>query len=245
MSGNVVIFINKDAININELFLNEEWELIKIYDRVYSITVNGKNIDWIIKVHPEKKYADREIKRLNMLKNVKGIPKILAVGLSNNFNYIILSRAKGVDLFEYVQKHGVFTEKKIRPLIRNFLTILKQVHDKGIIHKDLKPENIIYDGSELVLIDFEGKQTNAYRSPEQVIGGKITEKTDIWSTGIICYYLLTGDVPYQNGKEILNKKLHFCKKWSDDFKDFLSCLLEREICYRYNTKEALEHIWLT
>lgn len=247
MSHSVVIFINKNAANINDLFLNEDWCLTELFHRVYNITVRNQNLDWLVKVHPEKKYATREITRLGKLKNIDGIPKVLAVGLSNKLNYIILSRANGMDLYEYIKKYGKMEELQIRAIASQLLTIIRQVHRKGIVHRDIKPENVIYDDkkNKVVLIDFEGKQTDEYRSPEQVTGGAVTNKTDIWAVGILCYYLARGNTPYHTPREILKGKLKFSKKWSENFKDFLSCLLEREIKYRYSTREALEHVWLT
>jgi len=246
-SNSVIIFINKDAINVNELFLNEDWSLTELFDRIYTITVRGRKLDWLIKIHPENKYAQREITYLNTLKKVCGVPKILAVGLSPKLNYIILSKASGVDLYEYVRKNGRMTEAEIRNIARKLLTILHQIHRKGVIHKDIKPENVIYDShtKNVTLIDFEGKQTDDYCSPEQVTGNPVTEKTDIWGTGILCYYLARHDTPYHNSRQILHGKLVFSTKWSEQFVDFLSCLLEREVKFRYSTKDALNHVWLS
>lgn len=247
MSRSVVIFINKDAANIDDLFLNEDWCLTELFSRVYNITVRGQKLDWLVKVHPENKYAKREVTRLETLSKINGIPKILAVGLSSRLNYIILSRAPGIDLYEYIKKHGKIDENELRSITQKILTTIKSVHKKGIVHKDIKPENIIYDykTKSVTIIDFEGKQTDEYRSPEQVIGAAVTNKSDLWSIGVTCYYLAKGSTPYKTDREILRNKLNFSKKWSNEFKDFLSCLLERDVHYRYNAKEALEHVWIS
>ena len=106
MDSSVVIFINKDAIKLEELFLNENWCLSEIFDRVYSISVKNKKLKWLVKIYDKKKYAKRESENLNKLRRIEGVPKVLAVGLSDNLNYVILSEAPGMDLFEYIQKYG-------------------------------------------------------------------------------------------------------------------------------------------
>jgi serine/threonine protein kinase len=246
MDNSVVIFINKDAIKLDELFLNENWCLSEIFDRVYSISVRDNKLKWLVKIYDKKKYAKRESENLNKLKRIDGVPKVLAVGLSDTLNYVILSEAPGMDLYEYINKHGVMTEKEVKSVARQLLTIVREIHDRNIVHKDIKPENIIYDNEtdKITLIDFEEKYTDDYRSPEQVYGKTVCEKTDIWSIGITFYYLVTGHVPFSNEREILRKKIAFPAKWSEDFKDFLCCLIERDVNLRYNAEEALDHVWL-
>ncbi len=247
MDSSVVIFINKDAIKLEELFLNENWCLSEIFDRVYSVSVKNKKLKWLVKIYDKKKYAKRESENLNKLKRIEGVPKVLAVGLSDILNYVILSEAPGMDLFEYIQKHDTMTENEVRNVAKQILTILGDIHDRNIIHKDIKPENIVYDpkAEKITLIDFEEKYTDDYRSPEQVYGKTLTEKTDIWSVGASLYFLMVGNTPFHSEKEILRKKIVFPKNWSEDFKDFMGCLLERDLDMRYSAEDALNHIWLT
>jgi len=247
MSNSVVIFINKDAVKLEELFLNENWCLSEIYDRIYSISVGNQKLKWLVKIYDKKRYAKLESENLNKLKKISGIPQILAVGFSTHLNYIILSEATGMDLFEYIKLNGVFNEKDIKILVKQLLIILKKTHNCNIIHKDIKPENIIYDSitKKITLIDFEEKYTDYYRSPEQIHSKNLSGKTDIWSLGVTLYFLIIGDVPFHSEKEILYKKLVFPKKWSEHFKDFMECLIERNVELRYDTRDALNHIWLT
>lgn len=246
MGDSIVIFFNKDAINLEDLFLNENWCLSEVFDRVYSVTVGDVKLNWLIKTYDSQKYAKRESKALYNLKKVKGVPKILAVGFSNSLNYIMLSEAPGQDLYEHVTSHGTMTEKEVKNIANQLLKIIRDIHNKHIIHKDIKPENIVYDPktSSIVLIDFEGKYTQDYRSPEQVNRkSPISSKTDIWSVGITLYYLMIRDVPFNNEKEILHKRISFPKSWSEDFKDFMECLIERNTILRYSAMEALDHTW--
>lgn len=247
MDSSVVIFLNEKAIKVDELFLNENWSLTEIFDHIYSITVRNKRLKWLVKTYDKKKHAEKESTNLFFLKNIKNIPKVLAVGFSDTLNYVILSEAPGMDLFDYIQKYDVMTESEVRNIAKQLLKTINSMHSYNVIHKDIKPENIIYDKEtrKITLIDFEEKYTDEYRSPELVNGEELTEKTDIWSTGITLYYLMTGNVPFHTEKEILRKKLVFPKKWSEDFKDFMSCLIERDLVMRYTAEDALDHIWIT
>jgi serine/threonine protein kinase len=158
---------------------------------------------------------------------------------------VIITKEKGIDLFEFVEKFGLFSEKTLRPLAKNLLTILKDIHKEGIIHKDIKPENIVYDGTVASIIDFEGKQTDDYRSPEQVVNYKtVSFKTDMWSLGATFYYLLTRNVPFKSERRILNSDYKRNSEWSSQFVNFLDCLLEKDENRRYDAKKALKHIWL-
>lgn len=247
MPDSVVVFINEKAKDINQLFLNENCSLTELFHRVYMIDIDKQRLNFLVKVHPKTKYAKREISRLKKLQSINGVPKILTSAVSPGINYIVMSRAPGVDLYEYVNRYGGLIEDEVQDIMRKLLKIIKSVHKKGVIHCDIKPENIIYDdkSGKVTLIDFEGKETEDYRSPEQIKGDHLTSKTDMWSIGVTCYFIARGNTPYNSDKEILRKKVKFSKRWSEDFKDFMSCLMERDIDHRYSAREALNHIWLS
>lgn len=237
-----MIFLNVDATNINDIFLNEEWSLEKLpeIENIYAISVNGNRIDWLVKKYKTEKHAKYEINILQKLKRIDNIPKILAVNLSAKISYIILSKFPGMDLYTYVQAtpSGV-PENEAKNIIKQILITLKKIHSKNIIHLDIKPENIIYNKNtyKVYLIDFEDKQTREYSSPEQSKGYcKLTPKTDIWSLGITLCFILTKKQP--------PKVLSFPKNWSVNLKDFISCLLEPDVDIRYSVREALNHSWL-
>jgi serine/threonine protein kinase len=247
MDTKTLIFINKDASNLSHLFLDEEWNLNKLFQNIYSIYISGQKLGWLVKVYDKPKYAKKESENLHKLQLVQGVPRILAVGLSKCFNYLIISQAPGLDLFEHVEKYGYFSEQNIKPLVSQMLSIIKNIHSKNIIHNDIKPENIIYDpeSQNLVIIDFEGKSTDDYRSPEQVLKQKITDKTDIWSIGATIYYIIHGNTPFKSKNAIIFKHPIYSTNISDDFRDFLNCLMDKNINLRYNATDALNHFWIT
>jgi len=247
MTEETVIFINKDAVKVEEIFLDDEWFLEKLFDNIYSISISQKKLNWLVKVYDKTKYAKRESENLNKLRRIPRVPKTLAVGLSKKFSYVILSQATGMDLFEYTDKHGFFSEEQIIPIAKQILSTIDLIHSNKIIHLDIKPENIIYDKEtgNTVIIDFEGKSTEDYRSPEQLNKKNITYKTDIWSTGVTIYYLTHGKVPFKSKNAILEKQPIYSKNCTEDFKDFLECLLDKNLYLRYNAKDALNHPWIS
>ena len=239
----VVLFLNDKATNISELFLNENWNvapLSKDINNIYSIIVNNKKINWIVKIYKKSIYAQIESKLLTRLEKVPNVPKLLASSFSNNLNFVIMSRVSGIDLFEYVNSYGQFKENELKPIVKKLLQILADIHACGVIHQDIKPENIVYDeaSKDVNLIDFECKRTARYNSPEQRRKQKLTTYTDIYSLGITIYNLLTDKFPTKR-----NGRYHFPANWSKNLVNLLENFLDEEPIARYRAVEALNHEW--
>jgi len=243
--SDVSIYIEDNTENLDTI---NSWTYKKKFERIYQILSAKVNTGWLIKTYEKKRYAEKERNNLRILKGIKGVPKLLGSAFSDTgVNYIIISECEGLDLFDYVQKWGKLNENSAKKIIIQSLETLKKMHKLKIVHKDIKPENIIYNKKEDIttIIDFEGKYTPDYCSPEQVKKEAVTTKTDIWSLGITLYFLLTEKVPFHSEKDILTKKLSFPKEFSEKLKDFLSHLLERDNYKRYSAKNALLHEWIT
>ncbi|MEO6867542.1 MAG: protein kinase, partial [Gaiellales bacterium] len=83
---------------------------------------------------------------------------------------------------------------------------LEHLHRRWIMHRDVKPANIMYDGSRAVLIDFHlakapgamrgGAGTRLFTAPEQVLGGHVTPAADIWGLGTVLYRAVSGRLPF-------------------------------------------------
>jgi calcium-dependent protein kinase len=244
---NVLVFINDKVTSLEDLLLNKKCSYKEITSNIYSLSVDNKDIDWLVKTYDKKKYAERESNFLKLLENVKGVPKVFACALDDNFSCIVLSKIEGCDLHDYVTGSGVVSYKRLKSIAKQVLTILKGVHKNKIVHKDIKPENIMYDKKkdEVTLIDFEGKQTDRYCSPEQINNNPVTYKTDVWSTGVTLYFLASGgQLPFKNNKEVIDKDIKLPKDWNSDFKDFLECVLQKDVDVRYSVKECLKHTWI-
>jgi len=194
--------------------------------------------------------------------------------------YIVIELMRGKTLFEQMQvlKAKQLTEGKVANLIRQVLSGLNCCHTQGIAHRDIKPENLMFADKEsttLKLIDFgfakffkageckfkEILGSPMYMAPEILTQDEYDEKCDIWSTGILCYSLLCGEMPFQPHEddplEVLLERIRlkvFTKSdmsgtaWqhiSNEAKDFVLMLLEKDPEKRPSAKEMLGHIWLS
>lgn len=231
---------------LSDLNLDSTWMPKKIFNNIFEI--DNDNMKWIVKIYNNKRHLHVELNRLKKLKHIDNIPKVLASFISNKINYIIMSKADGTDLFNYTHTNDNLSEEDAKHITRKLLYILNNIHKENIIHGDIKPENIIYDEEtkNITLIDFENKHTSAYCSPEQILGKRVTYKTDIWSFGITLYYLLIGNIPFQRKSAILNDDLDFDDtELSDLCVDFLSKLLVKNEKKRISINDALNHKWLS
>lgn len=140
------------------------------------------------------------------------IPELYAYLQQNNYQYIVQEFINGKNLTSEIEKKGVFSETQIRQLLRDLLAVLKFIHRGGVIHRDIKPDNIIRRRSDdkLVLVDFGAAKnlTEAsvlkkgttigsaeFVAPEQ-LRGKAVFASDIYSLGVTCLYLLTQVSPF-------------------------------------------------
>ncbi|CAD8069403.1 unnamed protein product [Paramecium sonneborni] len=200
------------------------------------------------------------------------IIKFHEVYQSELFFYICMDKCGGGELMESIPKNQKsYTECQVRDIMVKIISAIAYIHDQGIIHRDIKPENILFTdcdiNSEPKLIDFglsvkydsfsynklkAGVGTPIYLAPE-VIDGTYDEKCDVWSLGILLYNMLVGYPPFygKNQQELYDNirysNLMFDKRhWrniSDEVKDLLKRMLNKNQLQRYSSKECLKHSW--
>lgn len=161
-------------------------------------------------------------------------------------------------------------ELEVSLIMRQAFLAVEHLHSNGIVHRDLKPENFIKVGqslnSRVVLVDFgfaksadlfEQLETRAgtpsYIAPE-VIEGEYDHRCDYWSLGVMMHQLLVGELPFIGEstpevlKSIIEDQLDLTgEKWtaiSEDAKDLLRKLLEKNPFKRISAKGALKHAWI-
>ncbi|MCI1287904.1 MAG: Stk1 family PASTA domain-containing Ser/Thr kinase [[Lactobacillus] timonensis] len=138
---------------------------------------------------------------------------IYDVGIDHGMQYLVMEYVKGTDLKAYISRHFPIPLPQVVDIMEQVLSAVEVAHAHGIIHRDLKPQNILIDDNKHIKITDFGiatatsqnslTQTNTllgsvhYLSPEQVRGSIATERSDIYSLGIILYELLTGKVPFE------------------------------------------------
>jgi serine/threonine-protein kinase len=150
-------------------------------------------------------------------------PNIVAVyrfgRLANGTPYLVMSYVQGRTLADRLQAEGTMGESQARALIAQLASALAAAHKKGIVHRDVRPANVLIEDEtgRILLSDFgiaallEGGGESAprltrtgqmmgeprYSSPEQLRGEKVTGQADIYSLGVLAYEVLTGEGPYK------------------------------------------------
>ncbi|MCC5616087.1 serine/threonine protein kinase [Nostoc sp. CHAB 5836] len=156
----------------------------------------------------------QEASRLQELGEHPQIPTLLAYFEQNHYLFLVQQFIDGQNLLKEWETQGSYSETEIRELLLDLLPVLKFIHARGVIHRDIKPQNIIRRQSDgrLVLIDFgASKQLTAtvqtkmgtvigshgYTALEQMQDGKAYPASDLFSLGATSFHLLTGVRPSQ------------------------------------------------
>ena len=138
------------------------------------------------------------------------VVNVFDVGEDQGVNYIVMELVEGITLKEYISKKGKLTVKEATSIAIQVAMGLEAAHNRNIVHRDIKPQNIIISTDGKVKVTDFGIaraassntiSTNAmgsvhYSSPEQVRGGYSDYKSDIYSRGITMYEMVTGMVPF-------------------------------------------------
>ncbi|MFK2824950.1 Stk1 family PASTA domain-containing Ser/Thr kinase [Bacillus sp. B190/17] len=140
------------------------------------------------------------------------IVNIYDVGEEEGINYIVMEYVEGMTLKQYIQQHSPIPVEKTIDIMKQLVSAIAFAHHNSIIHRDIKPHNILMDqdgnvkitdfGIAMALSATSITQTNAvlgsvhYISPEQARGGMATKKSDIYALGIVMFELLTGQLPF-------------------------------------------------
>jgi eukaryotic-like serine/threonine-protein kinase len=142
----------------------------------------------------------------------KNVVRIFDLGEAEGIRFISMEYVEGEDLRTILRREGKFTPKDAISVVEQICRALDSAHTEGVIHRDLKPQNIMRDKhGRVVVMDFGlarslGEtgmtQTGAivgtleYMSPEQALGSTLDQRSDIFSVGLIFFELLTGKAPY-------------------------------------------------
>lgn len=147
-------------------------------------------------------------------------PNIVAVydvSRSGNTEYIVMELIEGITLKQYINRKGVLNWKEALHFTTQIAKALSHAHSRGIIHRDIKPHNIMIlkDGSVKVadfgiarLLSTQNTLTHEalgsvhYISPEQAKGGHVDARSDIYSVGVVMYEMLTSRLPFEGDSAV-------------------------------------------
>jgi eukaryotic-like serine/threonine-protein kinase len=153
----------------------------------------------------------REAESVASLSN-PNIVNIYDIGEEDDLHYIVMELVDGITLKNFIQNYSPLPSKDAIYILKQIASALEHAHQNGIVHRDVKPQNILIDDEDHVKVTDFGIAlavssatitfTNSimgsahYLSPEQAKGGKATAKSDIYAFGIVMYEMLTGKLPF-------------------------------------------------
>lgn len=156
--------------------------------------------------------------------NHPNIVNIYDVGMEDGVNYIVMELADGMTLKEYIRRKGYLSPKETVEISTQIASALSHAHKNHIIHRDIKPQNILVSESgNIKVTDFgiaKAANNNTvtstatamgsvhYISPEQAKGRFCDEKSDIYSLGITMYEMATGHVPFDHENGVTIALMH-------------------------------------
>ena len=203
--------------------------------------------------------------RLSQRVTHRNVIRIYDLGEGDGVKFITMEYIEGEDLRTLIHERKKFTPEQAVAVMEQVCLALDAAHAVGVIHRDLKPQNVMQDATGRVLVmDFglartlEGDgmtQTGAlvgtmeYMSPEQALAKELDQRSDIFSAGLIFYELLTGQMPYRADSalaSLIRRTQERAKPISEHdatipqpLSNIVSKCLEREPAQRYQTSKEL------
>lgn len=209
----------------------------------------------------------REVEIMQHLSGHPGVVTLKAVYEDSESFHLVMELCSGGRLIDQMTKEGRYSEQRAANIFKELMMVIKYCHDMGVVHRDVKPENILLTTSgKIKLADFglAVRITNgqslaglagspAYVAPE-VLNGNYSEKVDVWSAGILLHALLVGVLPFQGDsledvfEAIKTVELNFhtgiWESVSKPARDLLDRILTRNADSRITAEEVLSHPWI-
>ncbi|KMT13444.1 hypothetical protein BVRB_4g083500 [Beta vulgaris subsp. vulgaris] len=220
----------------------------------------------------DRECLDKEPKILQILSPHPNILQIHDIFDSDSHLLIVTDLCQESTLYDRVVSAGPFSETDACSVFTQLIDALAHCHRNYICHRDVKPDNILFDSRNRVkLCDFgsaewfggvEGRErmngivgTPYYVAPEVLAGREYNEKIDVWSAGVILYIMLGGVPPFYGDTvedtfaAVLRGNLRFPTKIfrsiSPEAKDLMRKMLSKDVSRRFSAEQVLRHPWVT
>ena len=211
--------------------------------RVYLASRDGDDEPLVVKilrseVTGDKMALERFIEEYNLVERIRSrhVARIHGHGVSGDLAYLVMEFFDGGDLNKRLANKALDPEECLK-LFRELMFALGDIHEQGVLHRDLKPQNLMFRGDgSLAILDFGiAKQIDAvdrtgygeilgtprYMSPEQVRGVALDLRTDIYSAGVLLYQMLSGTHLF-DGETAVEVALHHLNTQPPDLPAHLS-----------------------
>ena len=233
----------------------------RMLDRFVAVKVLKQNFSY----DPEMLRRFKDESRSAASISHRNIVGIYDVGEEDGLNYIVMELVEGITLKEYISNKGYLHWKEACDIAGQIGLALQCAHDNNIIHRDIKPHNIlITKDHEIKVADFgiaravtgdtldakkETMGSVRYISPEQARGGYFDATSDIYSLGVVLYEMLTGRVPFDGENPVsiammkLNDEPMDCRIINPDIPSYISSItmkaISKEQHKRYHTASEM------
>lgn len=194
------------------------------------------------------------------------IVSIYDVGEEQGLYYIVMEYVKGQTLKQYIQQNAPINIEEVIDIMKQLTSAISHAHQNHIVHRDIKPHNILIDrnfnvkitdfGIAMALSATSITQTNSvlgsvhYLSPEQARGGMANKKSDIYSLGIVMFELLTGRLPFSGESAVsialkhLQSETPSVKRWNPTIPQSVENIVLKSTAkdpfHRYDSVDAME-----
>ncbi|KAL2549163.1 Phosphoenolpyruvate carboxylase kinase 1 [Forsythia ovata] len=218
----------------------------------------------------DRQCLDKEPKILGILSGCPNILQLYKIYEDDDYLHMVTDLCDGGDLYDRVSLGTTFTEPEAAAVLKQLMIAISCCHRLGIAHRDIKPDNILFDTQgRLKLADFgsaewfgvseEGLMTGVvgtpyYVAPEVLMGREYNEKVDVWSAGVILYIMLGGVPPFygegpaETFEAVLRGNLRFptriFRSISPEAKDLLRKMICRDVSRRLSADQVLRHPWI-
>ena len=199
----------------------------------------------------------------------RNVIRIFDLGEADGIKFITMEYVEGESLYQILRRRGKVEVKEAIEIMKQMLSGLQAAHREGVIHRDLKPGNIMRDSQgRVVIMDFglarsigvDGMTrvgsmlgTMEYMSPEQAQAQELDARSDLFTAGLICYELLTGKMPYHADSAVasllkrMQERAVPASDWDasipQPISELVSKCLERSPAQRWQSaQEVLDHI---
>jgi serine/threonine protein kinase len=203
-----------------------------------------------------------EVTLMQQVIDVPGVVKLLDHFDMDNSYYIVMECFNSKDMFDFISEQGPLSEEVTKNLFLQVVNIVIQCHSKGVLHRDIKDENLLINltNHQVKLIDFgsatylhEGiytkfEGTKLYSPPEWIKHQKYTaDGLTVWSLGILLYDMLCGDIPYEVEQQILEAQLVWSPqlRLSQEVKNLVRLCLTPDPEERINLEQLVIHPWFS